>query len=69
MSVKATVENPRGRVKNLSPKESPKDAHTVLMGAAPKDSVSIKGTSWGDSFFLPYLGIFHTCSDYYNPKA
>ena len=37
-------------VEKLSPKESSEDAHTVLRGAAPKDSVSIQGTSWGDSF-------------------
>ena len=42
--VKATVENPRGRVEKLCPKESVEGAHTVLRGSvradtAPKDSV------------------------------
>ena len=39
-SLKAPVTNPRGSVEKLSPKESPQDAHTVLRGAAPKDSVA-----------------------------
>ena len=43
--LKATVTNPKDSVENLSPKESPEDAHTVLRGAAPKDSVSVRGTS------------------------
>ena len=30
-------------MEKLSPKESPKDARTVLRGAAPKDSVSSQG--------------------------
>ena len=40
VSVKATVTNPKSSVEKLSPKESPKDAHTILRGAAPKDSVN-----------------------------
>ena len=44
-SLEATVTNPKGNVEKLSPKESPSDAHTVLRGTAPKDSVSIRGTS------------------------
>ena len=44
-SLKATVTKPKDSVEKLSPKESPEDAHTVLRGAAPKDSVSIRGTS------------------------
>ena len=31
--MKATVENPRGSVEKLSPKESVKGAHTVLRGS------------------------------------
>ena len=39
VSVKATVENPRGSVKKLSPKESVEGADTVLRGSvrAPKE--------------------------------
>ena len=39
-SVKATVENPRGSVKKLSPKESVKGAVTVLRGSvkAPEEN-------------------------------
>ena len=48
VSVKATVENPRGSVEKLSPKESPEDSHTVLRGAAWKDSVSIQGQLYRD---------------------
>ena len=68
-SVKPTVENPRGSVEKLSPKESPKDANTILRCGALKDSVSIQGTSWGDSFFLPALRIFHSAPGYHNPSA
>ena len=50
-SQKVTVPNPKGSLEKLSPNESPEVTQTVLMGAAPKDSVSIRGTSWGDSFF------------------
>ena len=39
--IKATLENPRGRVEKLSPEERLQDAQTVLRGAAIKDSVSI----------------------------
>ena len=30
--MRATMENPRDRVEKLSPKESPKDSHTVPQG-------------------------------------
>ena len=45
--VKETVTYPKGSVEKPSPEEGPKDA--------PQDSVSIRGTSWGESFFtLPW---------------
>ena len=43
--MKGTVTNPQGSVEKLIPKEIPKDGHTVLRGATPKDSVSIRGTN------------------------
>ena len=40
-TMKATVTNAKGRVEKLSPEVRPKDADTILRGAAPKDSMSI----------------------------
>ena len=56
--VKASMETLRNRVEKLSPKESPEDAHTVLRGADPKDSVSIRGTTRGDSFSSQLWGFY-----------
>ena len=36
-SVKATGKKPKGSLEKLFPKESPKDTHTVLKGAALKN--------------------------------
>ena len=50
-SVHSVKANPTSSVEKLYHRESSKDAHTVLRSAAPKNSVSIIGTSWADSFF------------------
>ena len=39
-SVKATGTKPKGSLKKLSPKESPKDTNNVLRGPAPKNKLS-----------------------------
>ena len=44
---------PKGRVEKVSSNEGSEDTHTVLRGTGPKDSVSIQGTSQGDSFSCP----------------
>ena len=56
-SIKATMENQRGRVKQLSQKESPKD--TNAWEGPPKESV----------FVLSSLRIFHFSSYDHNLKA
>ena len=40
--MKATVENPRGSVEKLSPKESVEGAYTVLLKGLPKEFVEGK---------------------------
>ena len=56
VALKATVENPRGSVEKLSPKESVKDADTVLRGSvrAPE------GFSEGKPEAAKLRGCFHT---------
>ena len=63
--VKETKTIPKGRVEKLSPKESPKDAHTVLRGAPRRTVWAFKGLC-EKQFFLTALRIFHSCLEYQN---
>ena len=78
--VKATVENPRGSVEKLSPKNSVEGADTLLRGSvrapegfsegkpeAPKlRGRSPRGTLLKRQFFHSAPRIFNSCSDYQN---
>ena len=63
-SVKATVENPRGSVEKLSPKENVKGDHT-----APQHSVGTRGILLRGQFFNTAPRIFNSCSDYQNHEV
>ena len=62
--VKATVENPKGSVEKLSPKESVEGAHT-----APQHSVGTRGTVLREQFFHSAPRIFNIYSDYQNHEV
>ena len=64
--MKTTVENLRGSVEKLSPKENVKGTHTVLRGSVRAPEENTKGSLTLGTVFPHCLRIFNSCSDYQN---